>query len=171
MGKVGDVIGTADKALSLLGKLGLWGPAVTTAITAGVLWAWSAMMSLPGPVIALCAIFGAAGGLWLYNGLNDLRRTRLESIEMPDYEAWDHVHLLTLAQAANLWAECEPSGGVKKKAYPYFRMLKEQATIGVIDTQNEFGEVDTDSLVLRKDLRDLPAAKSMRPKFLFPEKR
>ena len=129
------------------------------------------MTSLPGPVIAMCGLFSAAGGLWLYNGLFEIRQRRKLSEERPDYEAWDHVEILEFSQAANLWAECEPSSGVKRKAYPYLRMLKEQAIARQINATLDYGEYTMDSTTSRGELRKLAEAKGTRPKFLYPEKR
>lgn len=166
MAKLSEHVGTLDKVLSVLGKLGLWAPTAAGTVSGAIFASWSALMTLSAPLIGLCGLFGAAGGLWLYLGITDLlQRSR------PDFEAWDHVEALTIAQAASLWAECDPAGVVdNKKAYPWLRMLKEQAEVGVLDVDNP-RQINMHSMVLRRDLRNLEPAKKLRPKFLFPEER
>jgi hypothetical protein len=175
MGKVGETVGTLDRLLSLLDRLGLWGPAGALLLPGAIGWVWSAMTSLPGPVIALCGLFGAAGGLWLYNGLYDLQQRRKVAQGQPNYEPWDHVQKLTFQQACNLWAELEPSSALPKAAYPYLRILKEQARAKdgmAAEGLNADNDYHLGSMVTRSELRKLVERLGMKkPKFLYAEKR
>lgn len=166
-----ETLGAVDKALSALERLGKWGLALMAIVPGGVAYVWAVAGQIPSSVAGVLALYAVAGGLWLHNGLNDLRRIRQQSAERPNYEGWDHVENFTFGQAANLWAGLEPGAMVKRKGYPYLRMLKEQALDGTIKATLDQGSYTMDSMVSRSELRKLAEDWGLHPTFLYPEDR
>ena len=165
--KAGGGLAALDRILSVLERAGTWGMALVSLLPGVGAYLWASLSRMPGPVAAVLAVYGVAGGLWLYTSLMELRWQRRRNELRPDYEKWNLVATFTFAQAANLWADRRPELSFDDSAEAIFRMLKEQAKAGRLDANAMGEDFDRDALVLRGDLVRLARRLKQRPKFLF----
>jgi hypothetical protein len=100
-----------DLVWKLAGLLGIAGIAVSSGGTA-----WAMIQGLPPPFILMGAFCTLVGAIYLAMtplALRSLSRTPSVKLvdkkdRLPNYEAWKHVDILTLAQAARLWCDIDP---------------------------------------------------------------
>jgi hypothetical protein len=123
-----------------------------------------------------------------------LERKRVEADRRADYEAWDRVPVLSLIQAAQLWAgerPVEKDDDISQMAaivlkelvaganagkliaapatYPDWMLFVGKATAAIIGA--DVGEHDRLSRATRENLRAYAVEKGERPLFVFPEDR
>ena len=130
-----------------------------------------------------------------------LERARLEAVRVADFQAWDRVPVLSIREAAHLWAGERPTsdtGQLSQMAAVMRRELIEAGNAGKLlvvalaepmsdmdlalhrmehdqlvagGASSYYGTVFQDSRVTRENLRAYASSKSERPPFLFPEDR
>ena len=164
---MGKQEGLLERAVAFLANLGaLWTLVVSFApgIAATV---WAYFGAFPGPFVPVVFVFGLAGGLWLYNGIADLKKSRAF-----DYVSWDLVNEFTFQHAANLWVGERPYSGFNDSATAIYKMLVEQASSRSLKANKRgYALYAMDSEVMRADLVELAKRVGQRPKFLFKDAR
>lgn len=162
---------TLDRLLSALEKAGRLGALAVTLAPGLLAYLLALWERTPQSIAFVLAVFGFATGLWLYNGLSDLHRSRSAAISRADFESWDKVNELTFAQIANLWAEHRAFSSFDEAAYANFRMLKEQANAGTLIANKNGPHYFNESTATRENLIAFALARGERPKFLFKDTR
>lgn len=94
---------------------------------------WAALIGVPLPIVIMAGYCTFVGAVYLVmapflfrvvSQAGIVETTKVDEEPKPHYEAWRHVHKLTLRQAAFLWCDMEPGASMSDRVRAWFNALR-----------------------------------------------